>query len=107
MTLRPFPLKPERSSMLAETRWRSWIDTLGQVQRLRVLLRAEGGQYARRRERRLMQPNSDSVIDSVGDRRDGGGERSLAAFLRAKWALRVDTLDYDRLHVWRFHRRWA
>src|SRR5262249_21900002 len=43
----------------------------------------------------------------VRDGRDGGGERALAGFLRAKRTFRIDTLDDERFDLWRFGRRGA
>ena len=68
MPLRTLPFEPQRPAMLAEAVGRSWIDALGQVQRLGVLLRSQPRQYSLRSKRRLMQPHTHRVVDGIGNR---------------------------------------
>src|SRR2546425_1313164 len=101
-TLRAFAFEPYRSTMFAETSWSSWIDAFGEVQWLGILLRAQRGQHALRREWGFVQADSDCIVNCVGDCRDGRSERSFAAFFCSEWAFGIDALDYDRLDFGRF-----
>ena len=87
--------------MFAELRRRSRIDRLGHLNSLHALLGAQCRQYSFRREWRLAQPNSHSVVDGIGDRWNGRGQRALARFLCAKRAFRIDALDDDALDIGR------
>src|SRR5437016_3364090 len=107
MALRALAAIPQRSTMLAESLWRSGIDSLCKIQGLRVVLGTQRGKHALRREWRFMQPNANCVVDSVRDRGNGRRERAFAAFFGAERTFGINTLNDDGLDLRRLNRRWA
>jgi hypothetical protein len=83
--------------MFAESSRSSRVDAFSQIQRLGIFLSAQRGQHPLRSEGRFVQPNADRIVDGVGNRGNGCGQRTFAAFLGAERALRIDALDDNRL----------
>ncbi len=89
MPLRPFALEAERPAVLAKTS----RDAVGSTPSVRFnalffLIARKRRQHALRREWRLMQAHAHRIINRIRDRWNRRGQRSLAAFLRSKRALR-------------------
>ena len=104
MALGTFTFETERTAMLAKARGRGGVHTFRQIQGLMFFLCPQRGQHALRRERRLMQTDSNCIINRICDRGNGCGKRSFTAFLGAKWTFGIDTLYDDGFHFGRFHR---
>ena len=102
MALLTFDFEPKRSTVLAEFFGRSWINSFGQIQLLGIFLGAERSENALGREWRLVQTNSDCIVNCVRDRGDGCGQRTFAAFFGAKRAFRIDALNNHSFDLGRF-----
>ncbi len=100
-------VKPERTAVFAEGGWRCGIYRLCHFNLLIASLGAQRGQNPLRGERRFPQPYSHSVVDSVGDSRDGSGKRAFARLFGSERSFGIDALDDDGLDFRRFNRRRA
>src|SRR3954467_14635655 len=93
MPLRPLAFEPERSAMLAKFLRRGRIDALGKVQRFGISLCAQCCKNTLWGEWRLVQSNSDRVVNCIRDCGNGRGQRTFAAFFGAEGTLGIEAFN--------------
>src|SRR4051812_2887247 len=104
MLLWPLAFVPERSAMLAKFPRRGRIDALGKVQRFGISLCAQRCKNTLWREWRLVQSNSDRIVNGIRDCGNGRGQRTFAAFFGPEGALGIDAFNDDGFDFGRFGR---
>src|SRR5579864_3201168 len=99
MPLRALAAKPKCATMLAEARGSCGIDSFSKVYRLGILASTQRRQNALGRKWRLVQADSDRIVNGVGNGGYRRRQRAFAALLRAERSFGIHALHNNRLDL--------